>query len=224
MSSRSIGIITISGLGLFLRAQSNAAIIADWTFESTQPTTAGPYSPEVGAGTATANHAGTSTYSSPAGNGSAHAYSSNNWAEFDSYEFEVSTVGDTGIGFQFDQTSSGTGPANFTLFYSTDGSDFSEVASYTVSNDSWSSITYKPISTHFFDLSSITALNNQSTVYLELLDGSTTDTLGTTVGSSGTDRVDNVIVTSPAVATPVPEPTALGLLMVSGLSIRRRRQ
>src|ERR1700742_1621680 len=54
---------------------AHASIIADWTFETSQPVTAGPYSPEIGAGSASGSHAGASTYSTPAGNGSAHSYS-----------------------------------------------------------------------------------------------------------------------------------------------------
>src|SRR5690242_3123267 len=74
-----------------------AATIATWTFETTAPATAGPFAPEVGAGAATGFHAGATTYSSPAGNGSAKSFSSNTWAVGDYYQFQVSTLGQQDI-------------------------------------------------------------------------------------------------------------------------------
>lgn len=74
------------------------------------------------------------------------------------------------------------------------------------------------------DLSSLTALNNQASVYFRLV---MTDTApaggsGSTFSSNGTDRVDNVLVT----ASPVPLPAGLWLLGsgLLGLAGLRRRQ
>ena len=62
----------------------------------------------------------------PAGNGSAHSFSSNVWAVGDYYQFQVSTLGQSQIGLVFDQTSSSTGPGNFKVQYSTNGTTFTD--------------------------------------------------------------------------------------------------
>src|SRR5277367_2253104 len=91
-----------------------ADTLADWTFETSLPTTAGPFTPEsglnMGTSQATGSHAGAATYSSPSGNGSTRSFSSTTWAVGDYYQFTTSTVGYSAVQFQFDQTSSNTGP------------------------------------------------------------------------------------------------------------------
>jgi hypothetical protein len=203
-----------------------AGTIATWTFETTAPTTAGPLAPEVGAGSATGSHVGASTYSSPAGNGSAHSFSSNTWAVDDYYQFQVSTTGQSGIGFQFDQTSSGTGPRDFKVQYSTDGSTFTDVNTYSVlanaaPNPVWNASTASPLYTTFVNLGTNSALDNQAAVYFRLVQTSAVSANGGTVATGGTDRVDNV-----SVVTNVPEPASLFLAFVAALSfagIRRTK-
>jgi hypothetical protein len=177
--------------------------IAQWTFESSVPTTSGSYSPEVGSGSASGLHAGTTTYSSPAGNGSSHSFSANNWAVADYFQFQLRTVGYQNIGVSWDQTSSSTGPGAFGLFYSTDGSTFTQFgANYSVlvngsPNSAWSSSGSPNLAFHFaYDLSSITALNNAAAVYFRLVDESTLSASGGAVASGGADRVDNFTVVS----------------------------
>ncbi|HEY2154598.1 MAG TPA: hypothetical protein VGH33_03145, partial [Isosphaeraceae bacterium] len=70
-----IGVLLLS-----IASTARADVIADWTFETTLPTTAGPFAPEVGSGAASGQHASASTYSTPVGNGSAHSFSSTAWA------------------------------------------------------------------------------------------------------------------------------------------------
>src|SRR6516164_6923551 len=72
-------------------ASASADTIASWTFETSQPVTAGPFAPEVGTGSALGVHSGSSTYSAPAGNGSSHSFSSTNWLVDDYYQFTLST-------------------------------------------------------------------------------------------------------------------------------------
>ena len=147
--------------------------LATWTFESSQPATAGPFAAESGTNAATSNatglHAdGAAVYSSPAGNGSSHSFSSNTWGVGDYYQFTTSTLGQKGILLNFDQTSSNTGPRDFQVAYSTDGTIFTNVGStYTVlpngdPSPGFSSLTYHPDYTSAIDLSGITALNNQA--------------------------------------------------------------
>jgi len=199
---------------------ARATTIADWTFETTPPASSGPITADSGvnAGTAqaTGSHVGTSTYSSPAGNGSAHSYSSTNWAVGDYYQFEASTTSYSNIEFMWDQTSSNTGPGQFQLEYSTDGTSFTNFGSaYTVlanaaPNPVWNTSTTSTGYTTTDNLSSISALNNASTVYFRLVDHSTTSANGGTVGSAGTDRVDNVIIET------VPSLALLGLSVSTG--------
>ena len=178
--------------------------IVQWTFENTpNPSTAGPYSPATGSGSATGSHAsGSAVYSSPAGNGSSHSYSANYWSVGDYWQFSVSTIGFQNITVSFDQYGSGTGPGRFTIQWSTDGSTFTQFGGvYNVTNaPTWNSSSSTALNSYTFDLSSITALNNASTIYIRLVDAATTSTSGGTVGTSGSDRVDNFTVSASGVA------------------------
>ena len=101
------------------------------------------------------------------------------WTNFpgDYYQVLVSTVGFTNINLSFNQYSSGTGPRDFAVKYSTDGSTFTQFATYMSGNAVWT--------TNTFDLSAITALANASAVYIRLVDNSTNAANGTgIVGSS----------------------------------------
>lgn len=197
-----------------------AGTIASWTFETSQPTTAGPLSPEVGSGSATGSHASASTYSSPAGNGSAHSFSSNTWAVNDYYQFQTSTTGSSGIALQFDQTSSGTGPRDFKVYYSTDGTTFTDsgyayaVLANASPNPTWNATTSSPLYTNIVNLGTVTALNNKAAVYFRLVDTSTTSASGGTVATAGTSRVDNV-----SVLNNVPEPSCLFLAIAAAMAI-----
>jgi hypothetical protein len=229
-------------VGLSTSLASATPIIADWTFETTSGSitgtsaTIGPIAADSGSGSASGSHASSSNvWSSPAGNGSAHSMSSNIWAVGDYLQFQVSTVGDTGIGFQWDMTSSNTGPGKIGLYVSTDGSTFTQVgADYSVTanaspNPTWSSnpLNYASIYTNFVDLSTMPSLDNQATVYFRLEDDATTSANGGTVASGGSFRADNVIVTSPATQTAVPEPSAIvlgGLALLSLVGAARFRK
>ena len=218
-----------AGLALTVLAASGTAkaqTIARWTFETSQPATAGPFAPETGTGLALGSHAGAATYSSPAGNGSAHSFSANTWAVGDYFQFQASTIGYSGIKLSWDQTSSNTGPGKETLQYSTDGTTFTQVGSEltilanATPNPVWNATTASPIYNFSFDLSSISVLNNSPAVYFRLVDSSTTSANGTTVAVTGTDRVDNFIIA-------VPEPTGLFLLGgvgLLGLCFKNRRK
>lgn len=216
-----------AALLLALVNSASAQTIAQWTFETSIPTSAGPFSPEIGAGSALGFHAGASVYSNPAGNGSAESFSSTNWAIGDYYQFNLGTVGYSGIKVSFDQTSSSSGPRDFNLTYSTDGVNFSLIGSYQVlangaaPNSSWNSSTYQSAYTFSYDLSAIPAVDNAASLTFRLVNTSTFSANGATVAFGGTDRVDNFTVSV------VPEPTGLlalgGLILVAArkLSVRR---
>jgi hypothetical protein len=175
-------------------------LLANWTFESLPSTL--NYPPGVGVATtnfyadagAQAGVAaitgwhfgfGTNVYSSPAGH-PGRSLSCNGWTNDpgDYYQAQVSTLGYQNIIVTFDQYSSGTGPGNFYLAYSTDGVNFTQFGDiYTVAASAWTSYTN--------DLSAIDAITNQPVVYFRLVDANNTSAGGGTVGTSGTDRIDN---------------------------------
>jgi hypothetical protein len=199
-----------------------AATIANWTFETSIPTTAGPLAPESGSGTGTSVHVTPNSFSNPSGNGSAESWNSDSWAIGDYYQFQVSTAGLTDIGFSWDQTRSSAGPGqpaptspNFRLQFSTDGSSFTNVVDYLVQALTWNSTTATVASQFSQDLSSFTQLNNQPTVYFRLT------AIQAAQNSGGQSRVDNILVTG------VPEPATAPLLaaaVVVAAFLRARRR
>jgi hypothetical protein len=219
------------------RAQTT---IADWTFQTsastnniigagdTPGTTQSGVLADIGTGTASASHAGSATaWSIPAGDGSTNSWSSTLWAVGDYYQFQVSSLGFNNIGVSYEQVSSGTGPASFNLQYSLDGSSFTTFSSYTVTNSpSWSvSVAGSAAESFSYSLSPVTAVNNAASVYFRLVDANNAvDAAGTAaVGTSGTSRVDDFIVTG----VPVPEPSALALAVMGSvvcLAVFRRRR
>jgi hypothetical protein len=211
---------TLFALGAMPRT-AGAAVITQWTFETSIPTTSGPIAAEVGTGTGSITTNG--TISNPAGNGSAESFSSDNWNTNEHFQFSTATTGSTGIGFTFDLTRSSTGPATFQLAYSTDGNTFTNfgdpispltnASGTNPTHSAWSSGTNQPVYTINYDLSGVTALDNAASVTFRII--STADAGAAT----GTARVDNVIVQT------VPEPGSIFLLSSAGglLALRRRR-
>ncbi|MFM7261536.1 MAG: hypothetical protein ACKO3W_13130 [bacterium] len=213
-------------------ASASAGIVASWSM-----TTAIPASPATtgsnytyGAADAGDAAAGTSlsgfhalaatTWSTPAGNGSTYSLSSNNWSVGDYYQIAVSTTGFSDIYLAWDQTRSSTGPSSFRVDMSTDGTNFSTIlASYTIIQAgatgsgtlSWTT-TGAVQSAFTTTLSSIAGADNQSTLFFRFVNLST-------VATGGTNRIDNIIVSS----GPIPAPGALALLGLAGLAGRRRR-
>lgn len=188
-------------------AAASASTLANWTFETLTLSTAYTNVPpngwctnvaaEAGSGVASGFHATTTAaFSTPAGNGSAKSLSANNWSVGDHYQFAVSTLGAQNVVVSFNQVGSATGPRDFNLQYSINGSAFTTFTSYSLPSSvtSWSAGSSNSLSAFSFDLSSVTALNNVSMVYFRLADASTTSINGSTVGTAGTDRVDNFAV------------------------------
>jgi hypothetical protein len=212
-----------------LQAQTT---IAQWTFEASVPggagvtaTSIGGILPEVGGGVASGLHASASTvWNNPVGNGSLESFSANNWAVGDYFQFQTSTLGLSQIAVAFDHVSSSTGPRDFNLAWSTDGSSFFNFGSHSVlvntSPYAWSSSTAYPVHNYSYDLSSITLLDNAPNVYFRIVDASTVSAGGGTVAAAGTSRVDNFTVSS------IPEPAAVAMLGLglAGLILFRRRR
>ena len=209
----------------FIAQRASADVLGQWTFEVNTPPDATDVAAlsgilaDVGTGTGSALHASAATdWTTPAGNGSANSLSGNTWGIGDYFQFSLSTLNYTGIGVTFDQVSSSTGPRDFYLAYSTDGSSFTQFGSiYAVlvnaTPNNWSSGIPVGTTSYSFDLSSITALDNSPTIYFRLVDASTVAAGGATVATGGTSRVDNFTIT----ATAVPEPGAFALVGGFGL-------
>jgi hypothetical protein len=212
---------------LVVAQSSFGGIITQWTFETSSTAIGGTsnhidnIAPETGSGLASEVHASASTvWSSPAGNFSSHSLSANNWSSGDYYQFQTSTIGFSGISVQYDQTGSSTGPRDFSLSYSLDGSSFTTVGSlYTVllnggaPNPAWGAATGSSAYTFSYDLSGVSALDNASSVFFRVTDGSTTSIGGGTVATTGTDRIDNFTV----FVAPIPEPSTVALGILGGL-------
>ena len=209
-------------------ANAGATVIADWTFETSIPTSGGPLSPEVGSGTATS--VGGSVYSNPAGDGSAESWSANGWDVNDYFQFQVDTTGFSDIVLDWDQGGSATGPRDFVLQYSTDNSSYTQfggtltILLITLTNGGfWGTGAYISNYHYNIDLSSVSAIENQSAAYFRLMVSSPTAINGAGIGTGGTSRVDNFTVS----ATAIPEPSTVMLvglgLAGSLLAIRRRR-
>jgi len=216
---------------------AHAAVLSKWTFETnytfpaTAATSAGPFQAEEGtyANTASAAassvHAVAATFSAPAGNGSTKAFSANTYSTGDYFQFTTPTTGTSNIQLLFDQTASSTGPTTWKVAYSTDGTNFTDLANgaYTLNTgQSFSTTAEKPTTPprYFFDLSGITGLNDKASVTFRLIDTFATGATG------GTSRLDNFTVgTDLPVPPPLPEPSTLGLFAIAaatGLGRRRR--
>ena len=191
-------------------ASAQQTQLAKWTFEAVDFATTGSTTPVITTGTAmadsglfaasstfTGQHASASTvWSTPAGNGSANALSSNNWAPGDYYQFQTSTLGFSGVTVMYSQTGSSTGPKTYQLQYSTDGVNFTNFGSpYDISGTTFSGTTFKPEVEDTFDLSAITSLNNAPTVYFRVAvaPGSTAIN-GSAIATGGTGRIDDFTV------------------------------
>ena len=149
-------------------------------------------------------------WSSPAGNGTTYALSSNAWNVGDYYQISLATTGYSAVSVAWDQTRSSTGPAGFEAVLSVDGgSTFSSLGSYTVNQVSWSATV--PVTTSSFG-SLASAADNQASVIIRFK----AVTAGTS--PSGTNRIDNIVVSGS-----IPAPGAVALIGLAGLVSRRRR-
>ncbi|MCX6197084.1 MAG: YDG domain-containing protein [Flavobacteriia bacterium] len=187
--------------------------LVKWTFDAITSSLATSVSPNITAGSPVADlgvqitgslfsalHANSSTaWSNPAGNGSAKSFTASHWSLSDYWQFKVNTSNYYDLAVAFDQTGSNTGPNQFKLQYSIDGTSFTDFGSpYAITNDSWSTTgSSKTASNKSFDLSALTSLNNKSDIYIRLSCNSTSG-ISTTFGTAGTNRVDNFTVTGTA--------------------------
>ena len=220
---KSLSSLLIASAVIATASAASADVIAGWSMPTAvTATTAATYSygaanlgAQVSGSMLSGTHSSASTaWSSPAGNGSTYALSSNGWNVGDYYQISLATTGYSAVSVAWDQTRSSTGPAGFEAVLSVDGgSTFSSLGSYTVNQVSWSATV--PVTTSSFG-SVASAADNQASVIIRFK----VVTAGTST-TTGTNRIDNISVNGTVV--PVPTPGAIALIGVAGLVARRRR-
>ncbi len=129
------------------------------------------------------------------------------------YQFVVNTAGFSQLSITFDHQASATGPARLGVLYSTDGTNFTATTTTLTGNAVFSAAT--------FDLSGISAIDNQSSVTIRLyaFAGSAGDRSGRSAfASGGTFRVDNLAVLGKSVTASktLLDYPAIGLSIKSG--------
>ena len=203
---------------------AHADPIVQWDFQipftdlansSASPSVAASF----GTGTASGLHVSADTdWSTPSGNGSSDSFSSNTWATGDYYQFSFATTGFNALSISFDQTRSGTGPDAFKVAYSVDGgANFVDQTTYTVGVVTWNGTTPNAASTFTFNLSGVSALNDQPAAIVRLIST-------VTPSAGGTNRVDNFIVSGTVSAVPEPGTWAMLLAGVAGVGFIARRR
>ena len=175
-------------------------------------------------------HASSQTrWSNPSGNGSNKSFAATRWQANDYFQFSVSTLGFNGLSVAWDQFSENQSSTAFQLRYSLDGTNFTTFASYTVNTTAtladggtggwWSASSPATNTSYSYDLSGVSALNEQSSVIFRLVAANRATSTSLMTGTA----IDNVTVTG------VPEPGSaslviLGLAAVLARSRRGRGQ
>lgn len=214
MTRPMLALVLVGGLAASAGAQVD---LANWTFESSVPTTAGPHAAELGvfADSSFASSNGAGVFSNPVGNGSQESFSANGWTAGTYYQFTTSSIGYENITFSWMQTRSGTGPDLFDLELSIDGGAFTTLLNdYVVPQVTWSSLAPAvDTSSEFGPIILPAGAANASTLTFRLVSQVTS-------ASAGTNRVDNVVVQGAL----IPAPGAAALLGLGGLVAARRRR
>jgi hypothetical protein len=161
---------------------------------------------------------------SPGNGGTGNALSTNNFVS-GTYKIAFSIDDLSNIVLTFDQGGSTTGPRDFQLSYSLDGSTFSTLSPYALSSGTATTFNTFVVSlptafsdsapgvagqTGFFLISDISASNGSFMAINGL----------SSAGSTGTDRLDNILITGNA----VPEPAIGSILTLASASLLFKRQ
>jgi hypothetical protein len=225
---------------------AHADVLADWTFESNLSSVVGgttgitqatlpAIAPETAAAGLTASftgvhaNAGTTTtkWYTGNGNGSAIGLFSNGWAVGDYYEIDANLSSFSDLHLSYDDDGSNTGPNTFKIQISTDGTTFQDLnppVSFTIpapgagnTTINFSTTSANAIFTNSVDLSAYTGV-----VGIRIVDAATAAVAsGSTLGTAGTNRLDNIVITGTPAA--VPEPASLSILGASAVLLLRRR-
>lgn len=230
--------------------EANAATIAGFTFEAL-PTTGATvtssysYAADILGGTVTMSRPGTAGSINSVGGNPGKALTGNNMAG-GSYTFGFAIDDMESLAISFDMTGSGTGPRDFQVLYSLDGSTFVSFTSFalslmTVTATATSNSTVTGTLSGFASASSATAWNwafsapaafsdsitgvaGQSGYLRILQSGTGAINPASTIGSGGTNRIDNVYITASPVAVPEPAAGSIVTLAAAALAARRRTE
>ena len=209
------------GLASIVASAASADVIAGWSMPTAVAASTTGASYDYGAADSGARASGSglrgdhsnalTAWTSPTGNGSTYALSSNAWNVGDYYQISLNTIGYSGVSVAWEQTRSSTGPAGFEAVLSVDGgTTFSSLGSYTVNQVSWSATV--PVTTSSFGYLA-SAADNQIGIIIRFK----VVTAGTST-TTGTNRIDNIVVSGV-----IPAPGAVALIGLAGLVSRRRR-
>lgn len=201
-----------------------STVLARWTFENSavadvvDASALGPVAADEGQGQAYGYHAAsTADWTTPAGNGSANALSSNAWRQGDYYEFRVATLDWEDIVVTWDQARTSTGPSAFDFEYSVDGVAYTVFTSgYVVPLNevpyAWGTAVRHAVYGFRADLSGLAEVEHAAELRLRLRQTEAG------LAATGASRVDNFLVTA------IPEPSAALLgAAVGAVWLRRRR-
>tara|TARA_Y100000034_G_C6906245_1_gene420641 strand:- start:2627 stop:4468 length:1842 start_codon:yes stop_codon:yes gene_type:complete len=178
-----LGIFVFLILGLSL---VSATTLAEWDFEDSNLVK------DSGVATATLsiNAGGTATY--PAGNAptATTALSSDDWDASEYFEIVIDTTDYESLSIEFDEQTSTTGPTSFKIEYSSDGAAFTDLAGSTTVTTT--PFTANPM--HTFDLSSISAIDDNALTKLKITPSGATN-------AAGTLRIDNLKIEGTLITT-----------------------
>lgn len=197
--------IVLSLLGAAcLAASAQGDVLAQWTFEKSQPggaTASGVVAEEgVFAETSTASRTA-GGQSKGTGNGSETAWRAVNWGVGKCFEFKTGTSGYTNLSVSWAQIAYDGAPRDFTLSYSTDGISFTDIAQYVVlqrvtePNTGWNASRHRDMHDFSFDLSEIPEVNDQQAVFFRLTNTTTAAAGEGAVTKEGSIRLDDFAVT-----------------------------
>jgi autotransporter-associated beta strand protein len=119
------------------------------------------------------------------GGGSVSSFSANDWSAGDYYQFSAPTTNFDDISISYYQNATSTGPKDWEVEYSTNGSTYTLDATYAITATA---------ANEQFNLSSITALNNDPSIYLRLIVLDGTSVGGGAIGSGGNVRLDDFLI------------------------------
>lgn len=139
----------------------------------------------------TTNSTGTIVYNVAGGNTSAAAISNSDWnggADSKFWQISFATTGMSNLKLSSAQRSSNTGPRDFKVQYSLDGSSWNDVslASITVANN-WTTGVLNNVALP-------SACNNQTLVYLRWIMTSNTSVNLGSVANTGTNSIDDIVI------------------------------